>query len=165
MSIENTTVSSIMTRTVRTATENESIKSIANRMVENGIGSIVIVKQDNQATGMITERDIVREVALNHASSIARDVMSKPIITIEPGSSLRDAIQTMQAKGIRRLPVVENGQIVGIVTDKDIFRAIAKSQTLTASFLNEELLIEYRPTYEQLQDFMQSELLFPGRNQ
>lgn len=167
MSIENTSVASIMTRIVRTVEKSQNIKSVAKIMVEHGIGSIVITesRETGLPIGIITERDIVRQVALNRCVSVARDVMSQPVITIDSHSSLKDAIQTMQLKDIRRLPVVEKGKMVGIITDKDIFSAIARSQSLAASFMSESLMVEYRPTYERFIDFMQNELLLPDKNQ
>ena len=133
MSIESVPVSNIMVRNVKTAEENQSINTIAKVMSENNIGSVVIVKSNEVGglSGIITERDIVRIAGAAQTSSstllqlIARDIMSKPVITIGPGSSLQDAIQSMKLNNIRRLPVVnKEGKMVGIITDKDIFRAI-----------------------------------------
>ncbi|AFU58972.1 CBS domain-containing protein [Candidatus Nitrososphaera gargensis Ga9.2] len=92
----------------------------------------------------------------------ARDIMSKPVITIDAMGSIRDALQTMELNNIRRLPVIDKEKkIVGIVTDKDIFRALMRSQSLVASFC-ESLLVEYRPVYERLGEFMLGEVPFPG---
>jgi CBS domain-containing protein len=106
-------------------------------MHENKIGSIVILDNitndkdgDRLPIGIITERDIVRLIGLyDKSSSLSRssfvdrpvsDVMSTPLTTINPNSSLSDAIQTMRQKDIRRLPVVDNrGKMLGIVTSKD----------------------------------------------
>ena len=156
-----------MTRNVKTAEESQNIKSVAKVMVENGIGSVVITgdRKADFPLGIITERDLVRHVASNSSISVARDVMSRPVITIDSNSSLKDAIQTMQLKDIRRLPVIEKGKMVGIITDKDIFSAIARSQSLVESFLSESLKVEFRPTYERFSDFMQNELLLPNKSQ
>jgi CBS domain-containing protein len=92
---------------------------------------------------------------------IARDIMSKPVITIDEGSSIQDAIQSMKLNNIRRLPVVNSeGKMVGIITDKDIFRAIINSQSLVAS-ISENVTIEYRPVYERFSEFMMGEMLLP----
>ena len=133
MSIESVPVSNIMVRNVKTAEENHSINTIAKVMSENNIGSVVIVKSNEVGglSGIITERDIVRIAGAAQTSSstllqlIARDIMSKPVITIDAVSSIQDAIQSMKLNNIRRLPVVnKEGKMVGIITDKDIFRAI-----------------------------------------
>jgi predicted transcriptional regulator len=83
--------------------------------------------------------------------------MSKPIITIFPSSSLRDALEVMQSKNIRRLPVVEKGdaRMLGIITDKDIFRAIISNQQLVNSIsTNNELFKEHKPLLDQFGENM-----------
>jgi predicted transcriptional regulator len=91
----------------------------------------------------------------------ARDIMRKPVITIDAMSSIKDVLQQMELNNIRRLPVVDKEKnIVGIVTDKDIFRAIMKSQMLVASFC-ESLMVEYKPVYERLSEFMLGEIPMP----
>ena len=170
MSIESVPVYDIMVRNVKTAEENQSINAIAKVMGDNNIGSVVIVKSNEVGglAGIITERDIVRIAGAAQTTSstllqlIVRDIMSKPVITIDPGSSIQDAIQSMKLNNIRRLPVVNReGKMVGIITDKDIFRAIINNQSLVAS-ISENITIEYRPIYERLSEFMMGEILLPG---
>lgn len=169
MSIESVPVSDIMVRDIKTAEENQSINAIAKMMSDNNIGSVVIVKSNGVGvlSGIITERDIVRIAGAAQTSTtllqlIARDIMSKPVITIDEGSSIQDAIQSMKLNNIRRLPVVNReGKMVGIITDKDIFRAIINSQSLVTS-ISENITIEYRPIYERLSEFMIGEMLLPG---
>ena len=169
MSMESVAVSNIMVRDVKTAKENQSINAIAKVMSDNNIGSVVIVKSDDdleELGGIITERDIVRITASAQTSSstfqlLARDIMSKPIITIDATSSIQDAIQSMKLNNIRRLPVVDRERkMVGIIADKDIFRAIINSQSMVAS-ISENVTIEYRPIYERLSEFMMGEMLLP----
>jgi CBS domain-containing protein len=170
MSIESVPVSNIMIRNVKTAEENQSINAIAKVMSENNIGSVVILKSNEVEglSGIITERDIVRIAGAAQTLSstllqlYARDIMSKPVITIDAASSIQDAIQSMKLNNIRRLPVVDReGKMVGIITDKDIFRAIINSQSLVAS-ISENITVEYRPMYERLSEFMMGEMLLPG---
>ena len=167
MSIESVAVSNIMVRDVKTAEENQGINRIAKVMSDNNIGSVVIVKSDDLEglEGIITERDIVRIAAATETSStfqlLARDIMSKPVVTIDATSSIQDAIQSMKLNNIRRLPVVDRERkMVGIIADKDIFRAIINSQSLVAS-ISENVTIEYRPIYERLSEFMMGEMLLP----
>lgn len=169
MSIESITVSNVMVRNVKTAKESQTVKAVARIMTDNNIGSVVIVKNAgaSRPVGIITERDIVRIAGVEQALTLqmpARDVMSKPVITIDATSSIKDALQAMELKNIRRLPVVDKEKnMVGIVTDKDIFRALMKSQSLVASFC-ESLLVEYKPVYERLSEFMLGEMPMPGGN-
>lgn len=169
MSIESVTVANIMVRPVRTAKENQTVKAVAGIMTENSIGSVVIVSIEDlsKPVGIITERDVVRIVGARQDLTLqmpASDVMSKPIITINATASIKDAIQAMEQKNIRRLPVVDKEKkIVGIVTDKDIFRAIMASQSLVVSFC-ESLMVDYRPVYERLGEFMLGETPLPDRS-
>ena len=182
MSIESTPVSSLMTRNVITQTEDQNVHAVSKTMHENNIGSVVIVRNkdrdndiisSNKPIGIITERDVVRilgslEPALLKAP--IRELMSKPLITISPNSSIKDAMQTMQLKNIRRLVVVnvekegkENNQddnkMIGIITDKDIFRAIMKNQDLIPSFLSQQLPVERKTLYEQFSEYWFDDIL------
>ncbi len=116
-------VKEIMTRDVCKANIDESVHSIAKKMVEYGVGSAVIM-DGNKPVGIVTEKDlIVKVVAKNKspASVMVKEVMSSPLITIRPTTSVREAAEIMMKKGIRRLPVVNDaGELVGIITDNDI---------------------------------------------
>jgi CBS domain-containing protein len=88
--------------------------------------------------------------------------MNKPLITLSPNNTIKDAIQTMQLKDIRRLLVVDDGgKAVGIITDKDIFRAIRTNKDLLTSLLSDQLLIEHRTVLEQLNENIFSDIFHP----
>jgi CBS domain-containing protein len=98
-SIETISVSHFMTRDVKTEKEDQNVLAACRIMHENNTGSIIIVK-----------RDVVHVLGtLNQAllSVPLRDIMSTPLITISINSSIKDAIQTMQQKNIRRLEIVD----------------------------------------------------------
>jgi CBS domain-containing protein len=78
--------------------------------------------------------------------------MSKPLVNVSINSSVRDAIQTMQQKNIRRLVVSDGDKMVGIITDKDIFRTIMINQDLIPILLNDNLL-------ENIKRFMFAEVV------
>ena len=134
MSIESIPVSSFMTRNVKTETEDQNIQAICKIMNENNIGSVIVIKiidGNNQAVGIITERDVVRILGLLQTSLLLvplREHMSKPLVTLRPNNSIKDAIQTMQLNNIRRIPIVEKENLEGIITNKDIFKAIMNNQ-------------------------------------
>ena len=134
MSIESIPVSSFMTRNVKTETEDQTIQAVCKIMSENNIGSVIIIKiidSNNQAVGIITERDVVRILGLLQTSLLQvplRELMSKPLVTLRPNNSIKDAIQTMQLNNIRRIPIVDKENLEGIITDKDIFKAIMNNQ-------------------------------------
>lgn len=129
-------------------------------MNDNNVGSVVIVEAANkgeQPIGIITERDILRilgklTVDLQKPSST---YMSKPIVTIQSSASIKDAMQTMNSKGIRRLVVVDkNNKMAGVVTQKDIFKAINKNRSLITSFTGQNYPTEHREVYERFTDHM-----------
>jgi len=163
-----------MTPSVITATSDQTIRDVCRIMNECNIGSVIIVNNtaggtdknteydSSNAVGITTERDIVNHLGSKAPSSIRTpifEIMSHPLITIQSNSSLKDGMETMQLKNIRRLPVIsnkENGseKMVGIVTEKDIFRALVKtmpsSQTAAAEgMMSEQMQFGYRFMYER----------------
>jgi CBS domain-containing protein len=147
--VANVPVLDFMTRNVITIPESRTMKQASKLMYEDNIGSMIILKEgtgsnldgnvSGSATekvgipiGIVTERDIARTVGFAAEHSIFGDIplseiMSKPLITIQPGASLKDAVVLMQQKDIRRLPIIDNdGQLVGIITEKDILRVFFK---------------------------------------
>ncbi|MDQ4057397.1 MAG: CBS domain-containing protein [Thermoproteota archaeon] len=132
MSKKSRPVSSIMTGEVITATADETIKTVCKLMYENDIGSIVIVKRTvddaNKPVGIITERDIVRQIGLSELFVVQapiRQIMSTPLVTIGPNNPIRDAIEIMQLKKIRRLVVIDDREkMIGIITIKDALKEI-----------------------------------------
>ena len=120
---EELSVRDIMTVDVKTAPPDATVSDILRIMMENNIGSVVIVGPRREVLGIITERDLIRKVllkGLNPRETRAEEIMSKPVITIEPDASIQEAANLMKEKGIGHLPVVENGRVVGIVAEGDI---------------------------------------------
>jgi CBS domain-containing protein len=163
-SLESISVSSIMITDIKTAKENQAIQGVCKILYENKIGSLVIIKdsasenkESKVPVGIITERDIVRLVSLPDILSADQPVyllMKAPLITIGPNSSIIDAMETMQQKDIRRLPVVDSkGKLLGIVTDKDIFRVILKYQTLASSGRSDQILVDQESIYGRFTDY------------
>ena len=163
-SLESVSVSSIMVTNVKTAAENQSVQAVCKILHENKIGSIVIIKnsasenkESKVPVGIITERDIVRLVSLPDMLSVDQPaylLMRAPLITIGPNSSVMDAMETMQQKDIRRLPVVDNkGKLLGIVTDKDILTVILKNQTLVSSGISDQILVDQQSIHGTFTDY------------
>ena len=144
-SLDSIAISSIMSSPVKTVTENNTVQQACKTMVQNNIGSIIVTEINKQApVGIMTERDIVRHLAekpVSFAVHVA-EIMSRPLVTMHPNASLRDALQLMQSRDIRRLVIVSNdgNTLAGIVTDKDIFRFITKNESVASTFVNEDLI-------------------------
>ena len=107
----------IMTEEVECCTLLDNVYEVALKMKQLNVGAIPIVDQE-KLVGMITDRDIVvRGVAEKHPGSTkVEDIMSNDLITVTPDSSSKDAAKLMAKHQIRRLPVVEEGKLIGIVS-------------------------------------------------
>ena len=149
-----------MSSPVKTITESNTVQQACKTMVQNNIGSIIVTGLNNQApVGIITERDIVRHLAekqISFADPI-NEIMSRPLVTMHPNGSLRDALQVMQSRDIRRLAIVSNdgNSLNGIVTDKDIFRFITRNESVASTFVSEDILSRNR----ELTDHFSTNLL------
>jgi CBS domain-containing protein len=169
MSIDSISISSFMTTKLVTDTEDQNISSASQKMDENNIGSVIIVnnERDKRAVGIITERDVVRILGKLEPwllSSPLSAVMSKPLITIYENGSLRDGIQIMYSRNIRRLPVTSDkdktSEIVGIITDKDIFRVLVKNQNLIEGLLSDDIMSKSLKTvHERFADYWFGDIL------
>ena len=115
-------VRDIMTYPAITEDEDASVAEISKCMKMSGIGSVVITKED-KPVGIVTDRDIVIKVMMrrrNPGKVKVKEIMSSPLMTIESDASLRSACKLLLEKGIRRLLVIEDGELVGIVSLRNI---------------------------------------------
>lgn len=115
-------VRDIMTTSVSTLTPDDTVTKAASIMKEQDIGSIPVC-QGNNVVGIITDRDItLRSVAsgVNSSSQTVRDVMSSNPVLGSPDMSLDEASKIMSQQQIRRLPIVENQHLVGVVALGDL---------------------------------------------
>ena len=111
-----------MTEDPRSIGQSASVVEAARLMREEDIGSLPIT-DDEQLVGMITDRDITTRVVAEAADPMKTsvgDVYSQDLITVEPGKDLDEALRLMARHQVRRLPVVENGRLIGIVAQADI---------------------------------------------
>ncbi|MGH9921348.1 MAG: CBS domain-containing protein [Nitrososphaerales archaeon] len=126
----------IMIKKVIMITQDKTAQDAARLMSEHGAGSVIVVNGDNIA-GIVTERDLVRKVCTKDvASSKIRlsDVMSSPVITAEPDMPIETAVQRMFNNKIRRLPILENGKLVGIVTVSDLAKHFRTKSLIEKTF-------------------------------
>ena len=127
MKAEHASLTQIMTTRVVTVDISERVEEAIRLMVKFDIGSIVVVDRENPV-GIITERDITR-AALRGDSLLklpARSLMSRPLQTVTPDTEVWRTFEIMLKLGARRLPVVENGKLLGIVTEKDLTRWVLR---------------------------------------
>jgi len=111
-------------RPIITIEEDASVTEASKMMVENERGSVVVTRR-GATVGILTERDILKRVVAKslHSDSVkVKDVMSKSPVTIDKETPLREAIDLMNRKRVRRMLVTEKGKIVGIFTLRDIVK-------------------------------------------
>src|SRR5579863_5750641 len=102
-------------------------------MAEYSCGALLVMK-GQQLVGVVSERDYARKVILRGFSSSdipVRQIMSAPVLTIEPGKSVRDCMQLMTDRRIRHLPVVEGDRVIGVLSIGDLVRAVLEEQQQT----------------------------------
>jgi CBS domain-containing protein len=118
-------ISDVMTEAAVTDRPDDSVASAARKMREEQTGSL-LVTDGEQLVGIITERDVLRVVAEDvPLDTPISEVMSKDLVTAEPGTSLREAARIMTERWIRHLPVLEGGRLVGIVSQRDLAGVLA----------------------------------------
>jgi CBS domain-containing protein len=120
-------VDDFMTKRVEMVDEKTPVASVAKMMGEKRIGSVIVTSK-GEPFGIFTERDLLSTLLVEGKPLVA-DVgkeASSPLITAPAGISVHQAAVTMTMKHIRRLPITRNGQLVGIITARDLVEAYAK---------------------------------------
>jgi CBS domain-containing protein len=113
-------VRDLMTTNVTAANINSSVTEIAKNMKDLNVGAIPVCDNSNNVVGIVTDRDIVlRNVADGGNKTKAQDVMSGHVVSVAPDTHAHEAARIMAENQIRRLPVVENGKLVGILSIGD----------------------------------------------
>jgi len=118
-------VGDLMTRNFIHISPDTNLKECARTMIKKRVGSLII-KDGHKLKGILTEKDIIWAIVKKSKKDLeeikAKDLMKRRVITIKPGNDITDATQKMKKKKIRRLPVVENGKLIGMLTANDILR-------------------------------------------
>lgn len=133
-------VRDVMTKAVKTVRFSTSVRDAVRKMNKFFIGSILVV-DDNKLVGILTERDILQSIVEQGIDSSVvkvKDIMSSPVITIYPDTSIEDAAQLMANKQIKKLPVMDEGKLVGIVTSMDLMKAAPTLVKLLEDLLRRE---------------------------
>lgn len=117
-------------RDVWTIEANLSVYDAVKLMADKGIGALVVVK-DAKPVGMITERDYARKVILRGTTSqeaLVSEIMTTPVLCVRLSQSVEECMAVMTEKRVRHLPVIENDELIGIVSIGDLVKAIIAEQ-------------------------------------
>ena len=124
-------IGEICNRNVIIATRETSVTELAQLMREHHVGSIIIIKQENECNipvGIITDRDLVIELLskdVDTKSISAGDIMSTDLVTVRESNHVYDTLKLMRGKGIRRMPVVNDENVlIGILTVDDLLDVV-----------------------------------------
>ena len=126
-----------MTENPRSMGASASVVEAARLMRDEHIGSLPIT-DDEELVGMITDRDITTRVVAEAADpkmTSVGDVVSRDLISVEPDEDLEEAVQLMASHQVRRLPVVENGRLVGIVAQADVALTLRENEQRTGELV------------------------------
>jgi CBS domain-containing protein len=118
-------VRDIMAKNVKTVRTDDSALDAVVKMNKFDVGS-VIVTNSNRAVGIITSKNILSRIVesrLDASMVRAKDIMSSPLITIEPDASIEDAAKLMAQKKIKKLVIMDKGKVLGILSTSDIVKA------------------------------------------
>mgnify|MGYP001605611966 FL=1 len=134
-------VSDLMSRDVATVGVADSCQEAVARMVRQKIRHLPVVERDGRLVGVVTDRDlrhrlfeprVMKEIGTVSVDQIlktvpVKDIMSAPVVTVGPQDELETAARVMLEDKVGSLPVVENGRVVGIITETDLLRQIVRA--------------------------------------
>ena len=132
-------VKEIMTRDVISISPKFSIRESVDLMTENGIGSLPIVDKEDKLVGIVTERDFALALAGSLTNETVGDIMIKDVITTTPGTPIESCSKIMVRNNLRRIPVVEEDKLIGIVTSTDILRFFGDKEMFASMTSNSGL--------------------------
>ena len=123
-------------------TPGQTVLEALRLMADKGVGALVVLEGD-ALVGILSERDYARKVILHGKSSRdtpVREIMSAPVFTIHPDQTLEEAQQLMVEKHVRHLPVMENNQLIGVISSGDVLRHIIYRQRKALREMEERVL-------------------------
>lgn len=130
-------VADIMSSPVTTIDGEVSVRDSSQTMIDKQIGSIIVTERD-QPRGIVTERDLVERVVApcrDPNQTKIKEIMSTPLITISKETGILDAMRKMRKKDISRLVVMDDGALIGLISEKDVIRAVTISSITSFSTL------------------------------
>ena len=116
-------VKDVMSSPVVTVDEDDTVDKAAQLMADGHIGCIIVTSKDGKPLGIITESDLVTRVLAKNiqpSKLTAKEVMTSPLVTIDPDETLSESARRMSRLNIRRLGVMYKGNLVGIISSKDV---------------------------------------------
>jgi len=130
-SLSDIIVKDIMSKALISVDSSTTVFQVAKMMEQGGVGAI-LVKKDNHDAGIITDRDFAIKIAVQKSSldTPVDKAMSSPLVTIKPNESILVAADLMSSKKIRKIAVVEDDKVIGIITSTDLVNQLANKKNI-----------------------------------
>jgi CBS domain-containing protein len=125
---------------------DETVYKALMIMADKDIGALVVVEND-QVVGIVSERDYARKVVLKGKTSLdtpVRDIMTPRVYFVNPDCSAEECMALMTEKRVRHLPVMENNKLVGVISIGDVVKSIISSQKVTIEHLQNYIMGKYQ---------------------
>lgn len=130
------------------AEHSENVRDVARKMSDKNVGAVAVL-DSGKLVGIFSERDLMKRVVaegLNPEKTAVEKVMTRDIIVAQPVDDLDSALRKMHNVGCRHLPVVDAGNLIGMISLRDLLEIDDETQRKRVSFLNE--LVTYSPDYD-----------------
>jgi CBS domain-containing protein len=130
------------------AKSSDNVREVATMMAEKNVGAVAVL-DSGRLVGIFSERDLMKRVVaagLEPSRTQVGNVMTKELVVGRPDDDINDALQKMHSIGCRHLPVVDSGNLLGMISLRDLLEIDDDTQRKRASFLRE--LVTYSPDYE-----------------
>jgi len=116
----------VMTKSVQWADPHENLRTAANRMANHGIRALLVTgADDNDLPGILTSKDIVNLIGSHDVAVLdqlnVEDATTRPAVCVPKTTNLLDCVNLMRMSGVRRVPVIENTKVIGILSFSDVF--------------------------------------------
>ena len=128
---------------VVTAKPNDTIDALAHRLTLENIGAIVVSANGKNVEGIISERDVVRGLSRHRSNLLTMrvsELMTHDVLTCSPDDNIKDIMRQMTQRRIRHLPVVEKGQLRGLISIGDVVKNRLDLMQLEANVLRDQLV-------------------------
>ncbi len=143
-----TTIADVLSRKgyrVLTVHSGATVYEAIEKMATESVGSVIIM-EDGEVAGIFTERDYLRRIALKGRTSKTTsvgEVMSKDLVCVDPRFTVQECLAVMTEKKIRHLPVIDDGELVGIVSIGDLVKSISEEAQARVHYLTDFITGKY----------------------
>ena len=149
----NLPVGRIMEENVIFVEESDSIRKAARTLLESDVGGCPVVGRDKKVTAIVSEGDFIKNLHKEGYSIKVKDIMSRELVTVTPGMSIGDAAKIMINKGRRRIPVVHEGEMVGMLRTTSVLRFISSNEFARFGTVDADEILEREKVGEAMSEF------------